>query len=177
MDVSNYLNINQGTELEYSFKELISNLRMQTLPDSRTLPSVTDTRQRPKNTRQIVGRVQHSAKRTRPFFYRRSRLCQVPFLGHSANVCRVPRRTRQKRMKQDGRTGRMGRDGEGNFAECRTRGTRQRSKVRRVPDLQHSANFETLPSARRVALGEVWIFAECHAFGTRRSFKLRRVPR
>ena len=31
-----------------------------------------------------------------------------------------------------------------------------------MPDLQHSANFETSPSARRVALGEVWIFTECH---------------
>ena len=84
-----------------------------------------------------------------------------------------------KKMKRDGRTA-NGTDGTGwerNFAECWTRGTRQRSKVPRVPDLQHSANFETSPSARRVALGEVWIFTKCHASGTRRSFKLRRVPR
>ena len=39
--------------------------------------------------------------------YRRSRLCRVPFLGHSANLCRVPSRTRQKKLKRDGRTGKL----------------------------------------------------------------------
>jgi len=84
-----------------------------------------------------------------------------------------------KKMKRDGRTA-NGTDGTGwerNFAECWTRGTRQRSKVRRVPDIQHSAKFRSSPSATLLALGEVWIFAECHTSGTRRSFKLRRVPR
>ena len=58
-----------------------------------------------------------------------------------------------------------------NFAECRTRGTRHISKLRRVPTWQHSAKLETSPSAASLALGEVWIFAECHASGTRQSFR------
>ena len=61
----------------------------------------------------------------------------------------------------------------GNFAECQTRGTRQRFKLCRVPSWQHSAKFRALPSAATLALGEVWLFAECHASGTRQSFKLR----
>ena len=68
-----------------------------------------------------------------------------------------------KKMKRDGRTA-NGTDGTGwerNFAECWTRGTRPRSKVRRVPDIQHSAKFGSSPSATRLALGEVWNFAEC----------------
>ena len=69
------------------------------------------------------------------------------------------------------------RDGVENFAECQTRGTRQRFKLRRVPSWQHSAKFRALPSAATLALGEVWLFAECHAYGTRQSFKLRRVPK
>jgi len=152
------------------------------LPDSRTLPSVTDTRQ-------LLCRVSHSAKRTRPFFYRRSRHCRVPFFGHSANLCRVPSRTRQKKVetgrttanwrteRANGTNGTAERDGVENFAECQTRGTRQRFKLRRVPSWQHSAKFRALPSAATLALGEVWLFAECHAFGTRRSFKLRRVTK
>ena len=66
-----------------------------------------------------------------------------------------------KKMKRDGRTA-NGTDGTGwerNFAECWTRGTRPRSKVRRVPDIQHSAKFRSSPSATLLALGEVSNFA------------------
>ena len=107
------------------------------------------------------------AKRTRPFFYRRSRLCRVLFLGHSANLCRVPSRTRQKKLKRDGRTAELAngtanwRTGRvENFAECHMLGTRQRFKLRRVPTCPHSAKFGFLSSVRRLALGEVWVFAE-----------------
>ena len=58
-----------------------------------------------------------------------------------------------------------------NFAECQKTGTRQRTKLRRVPDAWHSAKTQTSPSAARLALGEVWIFAECRAYGTRQSFR------
>jgi len=58
-----------------------------------------------------------------------------------------------------------------NFAECQKTGTRQRPKLRRVPDAWHSAKTQTSPSAARLALGEVWIFAECRAYGTRQSFR------
>ena len=58
-----------------------------------------------------------------------------------------------------------------NFAECQKTGTRQRPKLRRVPDSWHSAKTQTSPSAARLALGEVWIFAECRAYGTRQSFR------
>ena len=58
-----------------------------------------------------------------------------------------------------------------NFAECQTTDTRQRPKLRRVPDAWHSAKTQTSPSAARLALGEVWIFAECRAYGTRQSFR------
>ena len=80
---------------------------------------------------------------------------------------------------ETGRTNRQTgeRDGVENFAECQTRGTRQRFKLRRVPSCQHSAKFRALPSAARSALGEVWIFAECHASGTQQSFRLRRVSK
>ena len=148
-------------------------LTVLTLPDSGTLPSVTDTRQRQKNTRQIVGRVQHSAKRTRPFFYRRSRLCRVPFLGHSANLCRVPSRTRQKKLKRDGRTAELA-NGTANWRTGRPNGTGR--KLCRVPYARHSAKIQTSPSANLAALGEVWVFAECQASGTRRSLGLCRVP-
>ena len=42
-----------------------------------------------------------------------------------------------------------------NFAECRPGSTRQSVKLRRVPTWQHSANFESLPSAFLRALGKV----------------------
>ena len=58
-----------------------------------------------------------------------------------------------------------------NFAECQKTGTRQRPKLRRVPDAWHSAKTQTSPSAARLALGEVWIFAECREYGTRQSFR------
>ena len=48
-------------------------------------------------------------------------------------------------------------------------------RVRRVHLLRHSAKFETLPSARRVALGKEPNFAECQCGSTRQSSKLRRV--
>ena len=64
---------------------------------------------------------------------------------------------------------------EKGFAECQMRGTRQRTKLRRVPVWQHSAKLETSPSAASLALGEVWIFAKCHASGTRQSFRPRPV--
>ena len=41
--------------------------------------------------------------------------------------------------------------------------------------LSHSAKFETLPSARSVALGKEPNFAECQCGSTRQSSKLRRV--
>ena len=115
----------------------------------------------------VLCRVSHSAKRTRSFFYRRSRLCLVPFLGHSANLCRVPSRTRQKKLKRDGRTGERdewdGRTGRGR-------------KLCRVLDAWHSAKIQTSPSAKLAALGEVSSFAECCHTGTRRSLALCRVP-
>ena len=40
-----------------------------------------------------------------------------------------------------------------------------RKRVRRVHLLRHSAKFETLPSARRVALGKEPNFAECCRIG------------
>ena len=43
-----------------------------------------------------------------------------------------------------------------NFAECRPGSTRQSSKLRRVLPVWHSAKFESLPSATRLALGEVF---------------------
>ena len=49
-------------------------------------------------------------------------------------------------------------------------------RVRRVHLLRHSAKFETLPSARRVALGKEPNFAECFQIGTRRSLNFCRVP-
>ena len=58
---------------------------------------------------------------------------------------------------------------ENRFAECNYLGTRQRSKLRRVPRVWHSAKFQSSPSAADLALGELWIFAECHESGTRRS--------
>ena len=88
---------------------------------------------------------------------------------HSAKKVETGRTNRQT-GERNGRTGR-------NFAECQTRGTQQRCKLRRVPSWQHSAKFRALPSAATLALGEVWLFAECHASGTRQSFKLRRVPK
>ena len=48
-------------------------------------------------------------------------------------------------------------------------------RVRRVHLLRHSAKFETLPSARSVALGKEPNFAECQCGSTRQSSKLRRV--
>jgi len=69
-----------------------------------------------------------------------------------------------------------------NFAECFYPVTRKATiflftgkRVRRVHLLRHSAKFETLPSARRVALGKEPNFAECQCGSTRQSSKLRRV--
>jgi len=42
-----------------------------------------------------------------------------------------------------------------NFAECHTSGTRQSSKLHRVPNGQHSAMSKTSPSAQRLALGKI----------------------
>ena len=50
-------------------------------------------------------------------------------------------------------------------------------KLRRVPDVWHSAKIQTSPSARSVALGEDPNFAECCISGTRRTLDLCRVPR
>ena len=50
-----------------------------------------------------------------------------------------------------------------------------RKRVLRVHLLRHSAKFETLPSARSVALGKETNFAECQCGSTRQSSKLRRV--
>ena len=72
-----------------------------------------------------------------------------------------------ERHQRDGRTGRANGTGDGDFAECQTRGTRQRFKVCRVLLGWHSAKFHTLPSAARSALGEIGNFAECHTTGTR----------
>ena len=47
------------------------------------------------------------------------------------------------------------------FAECNYLGTRRSLKLRRVPDAWHSAKFGSLPSAMRLALGEVSNFAKC----------------
>ena len=56
-----------------------------------------------------------------------------------------------------------------NFDECQTCGTRQSSKLRRVPSWQHSAKSKTSLSAQPLALGKLWIFAECFLEGTRQS--------
>ena len=56
-----------------------------------------------------------------------------------------------------------------NFAECQTRGTQQRFKLRWVPSWQHSAKFGFLPSATRLALGKVSNFVECLSKYTRRT--------
>ena len=45
---------------------------------------------------------------------------------------------------------------EPNFAECQCGSTRQSSKLRRVLLAWHSAKFESLPSATRLALGKVF---------------------
>ena len=126
----------------------------------------------------VLCRVSHSAKRTRSFFYRRSRLYLVTFLGHSANLCRVPSRTRQKKV-ETGRTtanwrteranGTAERDGsktlpsaicsalgkDSNFAECQPGRTRRSLGFCRVSGVWHSAKFGSLPSASILALGEV----------------------
>ena len=49
-------------------------------------------------------------------------------------------------------------------------------RLRRVHLLRHSAKFESLPSARRVALGKEPNFAECCQIGTRQSLNFCRVP-
>jgi hypothetical protein len=54
------------------------------LPETGALPSARSTRQSPKNTRQRLCRVSHSAKKARQTVHRQSLLCQVLFLGHSA---------------------------------------------------------------------------------------------
>ena len=41
-----------------------------------------------------------------------------------------------------------------------------------VPDVWHSTKIQSLPSAARSALGEVWNFAECRTSGTRRNFEV-----
>ena len=82
-----------------------------------------------------------------------------------------------KKMKRDGRTA-NGTDGTGwerNFAECWTRGTQQRSKVRRVPDIQHSAKFRSSPSATLLALGEVSITLGKYVFQEIEKWLLCRV--
>ena len=58
---------------------------------------------------------------------------------------------------------------EKGFAECIYFGTRRSLNSCRVPDGWHSTKFESLPSARRVALGKEPNFAECCQIGTRRS--------
>ena len=121
------------------------------LPDSRTLPSVTDTRQRPKNTRQLLCRVALGeeytvfllpAKPALPSAFSRALGKPLPCAKpHSAKKVETGRTNRQT--------------GEQNG----TNGT----------------GSKTLPSARRVALGKDSNFAECQAGSTRRSFELRRV--
>jgi len=91
----------------------------------------------------------------------------------------------------------VGAAGDGAFAECLTAGTRQRSKLYsvsrfgtqqssklcRVPIPWHSAKFESLPSARAVALDkEAFLralyghFAECFSLCTRQSDQIFFVP-
>ena len=91
---------------------------------------------------------------------------------HSANLCRVPSRTRQKKLKRDGRTGKLA-NGTGERDGRTGRGR----KLCRVPDAWHSAKIQTSPSAKLAALGEVSSFAECCQVGTRRSLDICRVPR
>ena len=56
-----------------------------------------------------------------------------------------------------------------------TNGTGRGGELCRVPDSWHSAKIQSSPSARRVALGEVWIFAElCHAYTRQICFPVNR---
>ena len=64
---------------------------------------------------------------------------------------------------------------EKGFAECIYLGTRQSLKLCRVPDAWTRQKSQTLPSARRVALGKEPNFAEGQCGSTRQSSKLRRV--
>jgi hypothetical protein len=133
--------------------------------------------------------------------HRRSLLCRVLFLGHSAKkisrygagwwrrcLCRVPRLTLGKGVT---------------FAECLPDSTRQRIHLCRVPPrtlgkeparedphvrffaeclVWHSAKRVSLPSARDITLGKEpipvprsWFFAECYGPDTRQSTSLSSV--
>ena len=94
------------------------------------------------------------------------------FLRHSANLCRVPSRTRQKKLKRDGRTGELA-NGTANWRTGRPNGTGR--KLCRVPYARHSAKTQTSPSAIRLTLGKNPNFAECQPGRTRRSLGFCRV--
>jgi hypothetical protein len=85
------------------------------LQETTTLPTVPNTRQNLKNTRQRL----HSAKGIRHKKTRQRVLCRVHFVGHSAKT--LP--------SAQSRTWQRGRNGNGRFAECRNSGTRQRRQI------------------------------------------------
>jgi hypothetical protein len=123
-----------------------------TLPETGALPSARSTRQSPKNTRQKLCRVSHSAKKARHTVHRRSLLCRVLFLEHSEKRFAERQRALGKEKQPLRRRG----NGDGFFAEC--------------PGW-HSAKKLTLPSVCPVALGKEparkgphdRFFAECSA--------------
>jgi hypothetical protein len=123
------------------------------LQETATLPSVKNTRQSSKNTRQSLCRVLHSAKDTRKRNCRHRALCRVHFVGHSAKPLPSAKcRTRQNlsAVTEQARNGR--------FAECQGPRTRQIFLLCRVQTLgkdcsdfaecRHSAKIlQILPSA------------------------------
>ena len=58
----------------------------QTLPDTGYLPSARGTQRSPKNTRQRVCRVLHSANDSRQTLLRQTLVCRVFFVVHSAKT-------------------------------------------------------------------------------------------
>jgi hypothetical protein len=120
-----------------------------TLRETATLPSVKNTRQSSKNTRQMLCRVLHSVEDTRKRKCRQRGLCQVHFVGHSAKpLPSAKSRTRQNLSAVTEQAP------NGRFAECRVLDTRQRNHLCRAPSTSHSAKKLSLPSAKKLALGK-----------------------
>jgi hypothetical protein len=126
------------------------------LRETVNLPSVKNTRQNSKNTRQRLCRVLHSAKDTRKRDCRQRVLCRVHFVGHSAKLLPSAKRGARQTLSAvteqvyDGRFAEcqnlaLGKDCY--FAECHIPGTRQTSLLCRLSDI--------------LALGKVASFAEC----------------
>jgi hypothetical protein len=117
-------------------------LLLRSLPESQALPSARSTRQSPKNTRQKLCRVSHSAKKARHTVHRRSLLCRVLFLEHSEKRFAERQRALGKEKQP------LRRRVTETAALLSVPGdTRQRSYLCRVSARQHSAKALSLPSA------------------------------